>query len=261
LGLGSTVHRENELMPIHDWTRVDAGIFHHFHLEWIGDLSRALNRGLLPPDYYALAEQVAGGLGPDVLSLKSPGSAVPISDEPNGGVALAVTPPKVHFRLRAEPDLYAAKAKTIVIRHISRHQIIAMVEIVSPGNKSSRLGLRAFVDKAVSVLKLGIHLVILDLFPPGPRDPQGIHKVIWDELIDNDFALPLDKLLTLAYYIGGPAPEAFVDPTAVGSILPEMPLFLTPEVYVPLPLELTYHSAWEAVPSFWRDTITSPVSS
>ena len=24
-------------MPVHDWTRVDAGIFHHFHVVWIGD--------------------------------------------------------------------------------------------------------------------------------------------------------------------------------------------------------------------------------
>ena len=160
--------------------------------------------------------------------------------QPAGGVALAVTPPKVHFRLRAETDLYAAKANSIVIRHISHHEIIAIVEIVSPGNKSSRHGLRAFVDKAVSVLRMGIHLVILDLFPPGPRDPQGIHKAIWDEFIDNDFVLPPDKPLTLASYIGGPIPEAFVEPTVVGAIMPEMPLFLTPEVYIPLPLEATY---------------------
>jgi hypothetical protein len=25
---------------------------------------------------------------------------------------------------------------------------------------------------------------VLDLFPPGPRDPQGIHKAIWDEIIE-----------------------------------------------------------------------------
>lgn len=245
-------------MPIHDWTRVDAGIFHHFHLEWIGDLSRILNKGLLPSDYYALAEQIAGGLGPDVLTLQWPGSGAAVTDEPDGGVALAVNPPKVHFRVRAEADLYAAKAKTIVIRHISKHQIIAMIEIVSPGNKSSRHGLRAFVDKAVSVLRTGIHLVILDLFPPGSRDPQGIDKAIWDEFVDNDFALPSNERLTLVSYIGGPFPEAFIEPTNVGAALPEMPLFLTPEIYVPLPLEATYRSAWEAVPSFWRDAITSP---
>src|ERR687884_439463 len=31
-------------MPVHDWTRVDAGIFHHFHHAWIAEISSALNR-------------------------------------------------------------------------------------------------------------------------------------------------------------------------------------------------------------------------
>lgn len=33
-------------MPIHDWTRVEAGIFHDFRHEWISTLRRALNDGL-----------------------------------------------------------------------------------------------------------------------------------------------------------------------------------------------------------------------
>ena len=179
-------------MPIHDWTRVSAGIFHHFHLEWIGDLSRVLNRGLLPPDYYALAEQFAGGLGPDVLTLQRPdrGSA---AEDPALGIALATTPPQVQHHMKAEPDVYAAKARSVIIRHASNHQIIAMLEVVSPGNKNTRHALRTLVDKAVSVLRAGIHLVVVDLFPPGPRDPQGIHKAIWDEFIDNDFHLFLGR--------------------------------------------------------------------
>jgi uncharacterized protein DUF4058 len=248
-------------MPVHDWTRVDAGIFHHFHLEWIGDLSRALNRGLLPPDYYALAEQMAGRVGPDVLTLQHPASRTDLAAEPAGGVILAEAPPRVQFRARAEPDAYAAKARSVVIRHTSQHKIIAICEIVSPGNKNSRHGLRALVDKAVNILQAGIHLVILDLFPPGPRDPQGIHKAIWNKFNDNDFTLPPGKPLTLASYIGGAIPEAFVEPTAVGAVLPEMPLFLTPDVYVPLPLEATYQSAWEAVPSYWQKVLTAPIAS
>ena len=39
-------------MPIHDWTKVEAGIFHDFHSDWIQVLKRALNSGLLPPQYY-----------------------------------------------------------------------------------------------------------------------------------------------------------------------------------------------------------------
>jgi hypothetical protein len=34
-----------------------------------------------------------------------------------------------------------------------------------------------------------------------------------------------------------------------------MPLFLTPEVYVPVPLEPTYQSAWDAVPTYWRGVL------
>ncbi len=29
-------------MPVHDWTRVEAGIFHAFHLAWTGGLQNAL---------------------------------------------------------------------------------------------------------------------------------------------------------------------------------------------------------------------------
>jgi len=75
--------------------------------------------------------------------------------------------------------------------------------------------------------------------------------------MDNDFVLPAGKPLTLAAYTGGQSPEAFVEPVAVGASLPDMPLFLTPDVYVAVPLEATYQSSWEAVPSFWRDVLTA----
>ena len=59
-------------MPVLDWSRVEAGIFHHFHHSWIEELQRTLNRGVLPSDYYAMAEQHAAGFGPDVLTLQAP---------------------------------------------------------------------------------------------------------------------------------------------------------------------------------------------
>jgi hypothetical protein len=247
-------------MPIHDWTRVDAGIFHHFHHTWITETQRALNRGLLPTEYYALAEQIAGGLGPGVLTLQRPANGSPRSPEPAGGIVLATAPPRVEFRFRSEMDRYAARAKAVVIRHKSNHQVIAIIEIVSPGNKSDRHGLRAFVTKACEMLRGGVHLLLLDLFPPGPRDPQGLHKAIWDEFMDNEFELPAERRLTLAAYTAGPFPEAFVQPVAVGQTLPAMPLFLSPDVYVPVPLEATYQAAWADVPSFWQDVLTAEPS-
>jgi hypothetical protein len=242
-------------MPVHDWTRVGADIFHDFHHAWIDEVARALNRGLLPPPYYALLEQIAGQRGPDFLRLQGPALGGQPDPHPPGAVALAEAPPQVHFRARAEVDVYAAKAKAVVIRHATGHEVIAVVEIVSPGNKDSRHGLRAFVEKAEELLRGGIHLLVVDLFPPGPRDPQGVPKAIWDEIIDNPFTLPPDRPLSVGAYIGGAIPEVFLQPTAVGAALPDMPLFLTPDEYVPLPLEATYQAAWEAVPAFWRDVL------
>jgi hypothetical protein len=248
-------------MPIHDWTRVNAGIFHHFHHEWISTISRALNAGSLPPDYYALAEQIAGGLGPDVLTLESArpqpvgssGNGPATADPPGrGGLALATSPPKVRFTATAEPDRYARKRSRIAIRHSSGDQVVAIIEIVSPGNKSSRHALRSFVEKALEMLDAGIHLLIIDLFPPGPRDPQGIHGAIWSEYTGDEFPSPPARPLTLVAYSAGDLKQAFIEPTAVGESFPEMPLFLEPRLYVPVPLEATYQAAFDAVPRRWQ---------
>ena len=136
-------------MSLHDWTRVDAGLFHHFHLCWLATLCDALNAGCLPADYFALMEQ------------------------------------------RTKP------------------------------------------------------------FSPGKRDPQGIHKAIWDEFHEEELQLPSDKPLTLAAYDAGLDGEhvAYVEFVAVGDALPDMPLFLKPEEYVPAPLEETYQATWKVFPA------------
>lgn len=256
-------------MPIHDWSLVNPGIFHHFHHEWTSSLCQALNTGILPPGYYALAEQIAGGLQPDVLALghQAPGSTdagingaggSPL--EGGGTIALATTHPRVRFTATAEVDQYAGTSKRVVIRHSSGDVVVAMLEIVSPGNKASKHMLRAFVEKGAEFLRAGVHLLILDLFPPGPRDPQGIHACLWAEFQDDGFQLPPDKPLTLAAYSAGYVKQSFVEPVAVGDALPDMPLFLSPDYYVLVPLEATYQAAWNAVPRRWRDVLQPSVS-
>lgn len=213
-----------------------------------------MNAGLLPPDHYALAEQIAGGYGPDVLTLEGP-TARPESDDPGGAIALATAQPKVSYRAKTEADIYAAKANRVAVRHVTDHRVVAVIEIVSPGKKSTRGAIRTFAEKAAELLRGGVHLMIIDLFPPGPRDPQGIHRRIWEELDEPHFELPKDRPLTLASYIGGLTQEAFVEPVAVGGSLPQMPLFLTANVYVQVPLEETYQSAWRAVPAVWQKAL------
>jgi plasmid stability protein len=89
---------EENLMPMHDWTRVAAGIFHAFHHNWITEMARVLNGGLLPDDYYALPEQQAAGFGPDVLALQSPSAVEPESSPSSGGTSTIVrTRPRSQF--------------------------------------------------------------------------------------------------------------------------------------------------------------------
>ncbi len=152
--------------------------------------------------------------------------------------------------------MYAAKAKTVVIRHSTNHQVIAMIEIVSQGNKNSQTEFAAFVRKADQAILAGVHLLIVDLYPPTPRDPEGIHRAIWGQGRDGDFALPEDKPLTCVSYVGYPAVEVFLEPVAVGDTLPSMPLFLSSENYVSVPLEQTYNRAWESIPAFLQEILT-----
>src|SRR5262249_23475675 len=155
----------------------------------------------------------------------------------SGGIAVASAPPRVRFTATAEPEQYARKRKTVTVRHSSGDQVVAVIEVVSPGNKSARHPLRAFVQKAVELLEAGVHLRIADRSPPGPRAPQGIHAALWSEITEDQFRLPPEKPLTLAAYSAGAVKTAYIEPVAVGDTLPDMPLFLEPDVYVPVPLE------------------------
>jgi len=51
----------------------------------------------------------------------------------------------------------------------------AYIELLSSGNKSNQRVLDRFLDKACSVIEQGVHLFIVDPYPPGRLDPQGIH--------------------------------------------------------------------------------------
>jgi hypothetical protein len=258
-GAGTELVGYNPIMAIHDWTRVDAGIFHDFHTVWIAEIRTALNGGLLPQGYYALAEQHAGAHVADVLTLHGqppqPGDLQPLPPA-TGGTALAEAPPRVRRRHTVEPTALARR-RTLAIRHISGHRLIALLEIVSPGNKDRGDHLDAFAAKAASALEYGVHLLVVDLFPPGPHDPEGIHGVILRRLEPSaaPYDLPDEEPLTLASYVAGVKIEVYLEHVAPGGPLLEMPLFLRPDRYVSVPLEATYEAAYRGTPEYWRKVL------
>ena len=102
-------------------------------------------------------------------------------------------PPKARFTAKAEMQEYVLMQRTLVIRHSDGDRIVALIEILSPGNKASRHALRSFVEKAAAALARGYHLLLIDLLPPGPRDPNGIHGALWSEICDDSYVAPRDE--------------------------------------------------------------------
>ena len=244
-------------MPIHDWSRAPAGLFHHFHQQWAGSICNALNAGRMPKGYYALLEQRAAGLIPDVIALERGPTSRHIPDR-LGGIAVAEAPPKTRFMTQAsDEDAYAAKADRIAI-YSPYGDVVAIIELVSPGNKNSKHAIRSFVDKTLDFLHQGVNILIIDLFLPSRRDPQGIHKVIWDELQDEAFELPVDKPLTMVAYSAAIPIKAYVEPVAVGDTLCDMPVFLDSATYILAPLEASYLATWELCPEPFRELISAP---
>lgn len=240
-------------MPLHDWARVPAGLFHHFHQDWSVEIARTLNRGRLPKGLSALVEQRAGLREPDVLAIESRAEAGWLNTEDSTGVATA-NPPAAKIVRRSTKEIYSGRANRIVVRH-HLGRIVAVIEIISPGNKDSRAALRDFVEKSIDLLRAGIHLLIVDLFPPTPRNPQGIHKAIWDETEEEDFPLAAGKDRILVSYETGPQRVAYIEPVGVGDALPDMPLVLTSDVHVRVPLEPTYQATWDALPEEMRRAV------
>ena len=243
-------------MPIHDWRRVHAGTYHDFHTSWISELKKQLNKGLLPEGFYAMSEQTAGDTGPDVLTLQVDAPGEDAFDVPEGGTAVAIGPPRVSFRVSlSEEEIYTRRRRTLTIRHVSGDRVVALHRNPLTGKQIQPCGAGPVLDKAVAVLNHGCHLLLVDPFPPGAFDPEGIHEAIWSQFCRSVWQQPADKPLTLAAYTGGMLPHAYVEPIGPGAVLPDMPLFLDEDWYVNVPLEATYTEAYTTVPRRWRDVI------
>jgi hypothetical protein len=243
-------------MPIHDWTRVNAGTWHAFHLAWIAELQRSLNGGLLPPEFYALGEQRVAKYEGDLLTLErvdrehTPRHGMTDWPADQGGVAVAEPPP-----LASVVQEFARRpARVLAIRHATGDRVVALLEIISPGNKDRPESVTNLVEKAVDALSGGLHVGLVDLFPPGPGDPRGLPDAMAARLGRGRYDPPAGRALSLAsYQVAEPQTiKAYIEPAAVGEPLAALPLFYEPSRYVRLPLEETYRRAWEGVPQRFK---------
>ena len=237
-------------MPIHDWTKVYSGMFHDFHQSWSIRIKDALNANLLPKGVMALVEHKTGTVTPDVLTIDrwAGSNGAPWSDR--GGTATRMTP-QTRIVQKSTKEHYAERANRIVIQQRLGHTI-AVIEIVSPGNKDRTRAFKQFIEKSQDFISEGIHLLVVDLFPPTKRDPHGVHRAIWDDFEDEgkEFAFPAGKdRIAVSYDAGVMENVAYIEPLAVGDTIPDMPLFLGSGYNVKVPLEAAYLTTWSFLPA------------
>jgi hypothetical protein len=240
-------------MPLHDWSHVRHGMFHHFHNSWIYKLADQLNAGALPKGFYAAGEQISSRAEPDVVTLEQSPAA---PWDRSSALAVAEHPPTAAVHQESELDVWLRKQDSLAIRRVGDDRLVAVVEIVSPANKSSRQRLADFVEKLAGLLSQGVHALVIDVFPPGRLDPDGLHALIWEDMTGEPAAPLPGKVPAVIAYSAGQKLEAFVEPCEFGKPLPDQPLFLDEGWYIPAPLEASYAAAWEHYPAPWKTQVT-----
>ena len=243
-------------MPMHDWKRVKPNVYHMAHGFWLMQICRSLNNGGLPAGFYAMYERVTRNVQTDLLTLKNP--VAPRAKRPPSAVA---PDPAVGLLQRARKHTAKRPERRVAVRHNTGHELVAAVELVSRANKSSQREVAKFVDKAEGLLDVGVHLLMVDPLPPTRRVPGGLHPLVWAAATKPSkrrpaYTPPADRPLTaVSYKAGADEITAAVEAFAVGGPVPDMPLWLAPDLWVTVPLERTYAEAFADVPAVWRDAL------
>jgi hypothetical protein len=85
---------------------------------------------------------------------------------------------------------------------------VALLEIVSPANIDRTSSAAEFAAKIDSAIESGVHVLVVDIFPPGKHNPEGMHGAIWARYASEVHQTPPDRPLALSSYVGFPVVEA-----------------------------------------------------
>ena len=219
--------------------------FHH-HLATF--ITVELN-ATLPPPYYARVELrpelgiVLGDRGnqriiPDVLVMQQPGPALQPTSVALGVARTTITEP-VRITTHTEPF----KHPFVEIRDAqSGHELITLLEILSPSNKEPGPDRRAYERKQREILNSDVHLIEIDLLRQG--DPVLPHPELAAavELLNTAYLI----LINRANGDEGTRNEYEVYPVHLQDILPCIPVPLRPEASdVALDLQVVFNRTYD----------------
>jgi hypothetical protein len=235
-------------MPLLDHFRPPLSQRRHwdsFHGAWAEAMATNLNQLLLPEGFVAEARVKLGGqVEIDVGTFTE--TPTPPTPEP-GGVAVWA-PPKpvatvpVGFQ---DPDVFEVQ----VLSEVDGPRLVAAIELVSPANKDRPANRRMFAVKCASYLHSGVSVILVDVVT---ERSGNLHAELLD-LLRVQFATPgqgAQDLYATAHRTvpaaGGLHLEAWAHALTLGGSLPTLPLWLQPDLCLPVDLEATYLAACAA---------------
>lgn len=223
------------------------GSWEAVHGQWPAMLVLSLNRKL-PSRFVAHPRVHLGSFAEiDVSTYEKNTFETGFPEADNGGVATAVWAP-ARPTLIVSTDLAAQDEYEVRVYDTERGQrLVAAIELVSPANKDRPEHRRAFVAKCAALLQNQVSVTVVDLVT---IRANSLYGELLDLIGQNDPALGVAPPSIYAVACRATKREAtpgegwqletWFQPLQIGQPLPTLPLWLTDNFSVPLPLEESY---------------------
>jgi hypothetical protein len=206
-----------------------------FHSAWATMIAGGLNREL-PPNCRAIPLTSRGPLVEiDVAAVET------IAGAGRGASAWEPGKPGLSAALDwSERDLFEVR---VVDRRGGR--LVGAIELISPANKDRPAARRAFAGKCAGYLRMGVGLIIVDVVTNRSHD---LHLELLELLELDAPPAEVEPLYAVAYRTEQQEKtrlDVWPFRLRVGDSLPTLPLWLSPDVAVPVDLARSYDAARE----------------
>jgi len=216
-----------------------------FHGAWAEAIALTLNQGLLPPRFFAEARVKLGRLVEIDVGTLEEGAQDTASKSGNGVALWAPAKPALRTTLPASPpDIFEVQ----VLDDSEGPRLVAAIELVSPANKDRAAHRSQFAVKCASYLHSQVAVVVIDVVTERRAD---LHRELLDLMrVSPDHGPDAFELYSAAYRTlpseQALVLEAWLESLNVGAHLPTVPLWIRPDLCLPLDLEMTYEAACAA---------------
>ncbi len=216
-----------------------------FHARWAAAIADALNDNLLPAAYFAeIQVHVGSRVEVDVGTFEV--ASAPVEPASRAGTAtLEARPWAPPSPAMTMPAVFPDSLEILVFSTGAGPTLVAVIELISPGNKDREAHRRAFATKCSSYLQQGIGLMIIDIVT---SRQANLHNALVHLLdVGEQFLLPSEPLYATVYRPVRREDSAEIDvwpvTLCVGRQLPVLPMPLDQAIFVPLDLAATYSEA------------------